>query len=46
MQMWCNSPSISLPTKAFAEMLDCVEALDHVCPKFLRVESLLEFEQR
>jgi hypothetical protein len=31
LQQWCNSPSVSLPTKAFAEMLDCVEALDHVC---------------
>ena len=27
-------------------MLDCVEALDHVCPLFLRAESLLGFEQR
>jgi len=34
LQWWCNSPS------------DCVEALDHVCPQFLRVELLLGFEQR
>jgi hypothetical protein len=45
LQMWCNSPSVSFPTKAFAEMLNCVEALDHVCPQFLRAESLLGFEQ-
>jgi len=42
---WCNSPSVSLPTKAFAEIHDCVEALDYVCPQFLRAESL-GFEQR
>jgi hypothetical protein len=41
LQPWCNSPSVSLPTKAFADMLDCVEALDHVCPQFLWAESLL-----
>ena len=46
MHWWCNSPSVSLPTKAFAEIHDCVEALDHVCPQFLRAESLLGFEQR
>jgi len=46
LQLWCNSPSVSLSTKAFVEMLDCVEALDHVCPQFLRAETLLEFEQR
>jgi hypothetical protein len=46
LQLWHNSPSVGLPTKAFAEMLDCVEALDHVCPLFLRAESLLGFEQR
>jgi len=34
LQRWCNSPS------------DCVEAFDHVCLQFLRVESLLGFEQR
>jgi hypothetical protein len=32
LQLWCNSPSVSLPAKAFAEMLDYVEALDYVCP--------------
>jgi hypothetical protein len=32
LQLGCNSYSVSLPTKAFAQMLDCVEALDHVCP--------------
>ena len=26
MHRWCNSPSVSLPTKTFAETLDCVEA--------------------
>jgi len=26
MHRWCNSPSVSLPTKKFAETLDCVEA--------------------
>jgi hypothetical protein len=46
LQMWCNSPSVSLPTKVFEEMLSCVEALDHVCPQFLWAESLLGFEQR
>jgi len=46
MQRWCNSSSVGLPTKAFAEMLNCVEALDHVCPQFLWDESLLGFEQR
>jgi hypothetical protein len=39
-------PFSSLPTKAFAEILDCVEALDHICPQFLQAESLLGFEQR
>jgi len=37
---------MGLPTKAFAKMLGCVEALDHVCPQFLRAELLLGFEQR
>jgi hypothetical protein len=46
MHRWCNSPSVSHPTKAFAEIHDCVEALDYVCPQFLRAESLLGFEQR
>jgi hypothetical protein len=30
--------------KGFSEMLDCVEALNHVCPLFLWVESLLGSE--
>jgi uncharacterized FAD-dependent dehydrogenase len=46
MHRWCNSLSVSLPTKAFAEIQDCVEALDHDCPQFIRVELLLSFEQR
>jgi uncharacterized FAD-dependent dehydrogenase len=46
LQLWCNSLSVNLPTKAFAEMLDGVEALDHICPQFLWDESLLGFEQR
>jgi hypothetical protein len=46
MHRWCNSPSVSFPTKAFMEMLYCVGALDRVCPQFLQAESLLGFEQR
>jgi hypothetical protein len=38
LQQWCNSPWVNLLTKAFEEMLDCAEALDHVCPLFLQAE--------
>jgi len=46
MQLWCNSPSVSFPIKAFMEMFYCVGALDRVCPQFLQAESMLGFEQR